>query len=378
MKKKLLIGILVVVAVVVVLSLLRGEEPRLMDPPLSNAPYELIGPSFPRGERILAMAVTMAEDGDYEKAFGIAKSIGIQAITLSQDWKDIETAPGKYGSDPNFLAIANTYYPAQNTLVALDIRPIHTNRLAVPSDLENTPFDDPVMIERFNKMIDYVFSQIPDVELAALYIGSEFDVYMQWVVNNDPKAWKQYETFYKETRAHIKSKYPNLKVGAEATFWGLTGEATKEHLKRLNRHSDIIGVSYYHVDQNNFKVPDPKEIHSAFKEITALYSGRPIYFHQFGAPYGATLNSSEVKQREFIREAFKAWDTHASQVQLIAFTWLTDASPEDLALYQQYYGLSDRNFVEYLRTLGFRTYPGSGADRESLRALKAEAKARGW
>jgi hypothetical protein len=344
----------------------------------ATEPREHVGPQLstasPKDSRILAMDVTMAEDNDYEKAFAIAKNAGIQAVTLSFDWKDIEVGLRKYQDPDSNLATANSYYPAKNVKVALDIRPIHTNRLAVPVDLEKTPFDDGIMIERFNQMIDYMLSKLPDLQLAALYIGSEIDIY----IGENETLWRQYKTFYEATRQHVKKKHPALNVGVETTFSGLTASATRDPIQRLNEQSDIIGVSYYHVDSETFFVKDPKEIQSVFRDITALYPGRPIYFHQFGFPSSVALNSSEAKQQEFVRESFKAWDTYAEQIQFIAFAWLTDRSKEALDYFKRYYGLADNNFVEFLRTLGFRTYPGSGTDKETLRALRAEAKARGW
>jgi hypothetical protein len=330
--------------------------------------------ALPKGDRILAMDVTMAEDEDYEKAFTLAKGAGVQAVTLSFDWKDIEVGPRKYQDPGSNLATANFYYPAKNVKVALDIRPIHTNRLAVPADLGETPFDDATMIERFNQMIDYMLSQLPDLQLAALYIGSEIDLY----IGANETLWRQYKTFYEATRQHVKKKHPNLNVGVETTFWGLTGSATRDAIQRLNEQSDIIGVSYYHVDSETFFVKDPQEIQSVFRDTIALYPGRPIYFHQFGFPSSVALNSSEAKQQEFVRESFKAWDTYAEQIQFISFTWLTDSSQEALEFFKRYYGVADKNFVEFLRTLGFRTHSNAGVDKEALGALQAEAKARGW
>ncbi len=333
---------------------------------------QAMGPA--KGNRMLAMDVSVPEDNDYAKSFAIAKRIGVQVVTLSFDWKDIEHKPGKYRDPNGNLATANSYYPTTNTKVAFDIRPIHTNRLAVPADLEKTPFDDPEMIKRFNNMIEYVLAQLSNVDLAVLFIGSEIDLY----IDKNETLWRQYIKFFEATKKHVKQKYPGLKVGVELTYGGLTNSATQELTKQLNSQGDIVGVSYYHVNPDTFIVKDPKLIHSVFGTVASLYPGRIIYFHQFGYPSSQALKSSEAKQREFVREAFRAWDAYADQVQLISFTWLTDSSSDALAYFQQYYGSSDNNFVEFLRTLGFRKHDGSGTDKEALEALQIEAKARGW
>jgi hypothetical protein len=340
--------------------------------PMQAPPTQSAGAS--KGTRILAMDVSVPEDQNYAKSFAIAKSIGIQAVTLSFDWKDIEKSPGKFQDPSGNLATANTYYPSTKTKVAFDIRPIHTNRLAVPADLENLAFDNPKMIKRFNAMIDYVLAQMSNVDLAVLFIGSEIDLYIE----KNETLWRQYIRFFEATKQHIKRNHPTLNVGVELTYNGLTNEAVREFTQQLNALGDVVGVSYYHVNPDNFIAKDPKAIGTVFRTVTSLYPGRTIYFHQFGYPSSPMLQSSEAKQREFVQEAFRAWDAYAEEIKFISFTWLTDSSNDALTFFKQYYGSSDTNFVEFLRTLGFRKHAGSGTDKEALTALQTEAKARGW
>lgn len=341
-------------------------------PQKASKPAQSAGAS--KGSRILAMDVSVPEDQNYAKSFAIAKSIGIQAVTLSFDWKDIEKSAGKFQDPGGNLATANSYYPSTKTKVAFDIRPIHTNRLAVPADLENLAFDNPEMIKRFNAMIDYVLAQLANVDLAVLFIGSEIDLYIE---RNDT-IWRQYIKFFEATKQHVKRNHPTLNVGVELTYTGLTNEAAREFTQQLNALGDVVGVSYYHVNPDNFMAKDPKAIGTVFRTITSLYPGRTIYFHQFGYPSSPALQSSEAKQREFVHEAFHAWDSYAEEIKFISFTWLTDSSNDALTFFKQYYGSSDTNFVEFLRTLGFRKHGGSGTDKEALTALQTEAKARGW
>ena len=360
-RKKLRYGLVVIAVVVTVLILFSPEDP--VSVPLSE---ELS--STTKGARILGIDITMAQDNDYDAAFSIAKDIGVQEVGLFFNWDSIETSPRKY-DNPNF-AIANTYYPAHNTMVSLTITPIHTNRLVVPDDLQHTNLDDPEMISRFTSMLDWVFTQIPDLDLHSLVIGSEFDVYF----GTDKPQWVEYETFFKEVKAHIKKINPDIIVTAEVTFNGLTGDA-KEYAQSLNKYTDVIGVSYYPLNKD-YTVKAPSVVHSDFDTLTTVYKGRIIYFYQLGYPSSTSLTSSQEKQKQFIKEVFKAWDQHASQIRLIDFTWLHDIPPEGVMECTQFYGVSDYRFQEFLATLGLRTY--NGKDKEALRALREEAKKRGW
>ncbi|MCJ7676536.1 MAG: hypothetical protein MUO35_02290, partial [Anaerolineales bacterium] len=131
--------------------------------------------AVPRGDRMLGIDVSEAEGETYDQAFQLARQAGMQFTSLSLAWDDLEPRPGEFAPDPNFLAIANLYYPAQHIPLALTITPIDTNRTRLPADLQARAFDDPEVIARFERLLDYVFMQIPDVELAVLAIGNEVD-----------------------------------------------------------------------------------------------------------------------------------------------------------------------------------------------------------
>lgn len=325
---------------------------------------------LPKGNRILAVDVNTAESNDYNAAFAMAKGVGMQDIGLSLDWRDIESETGKY--DGKWLSIANMYYPKTGTGLTLNLRPIHNCRKMMPVDLETLKLDDPRMIGRFEKLLDFVFAQIPDTKLDALVIGSEIDVYL----GASDDLWREFTAFYKTVGAYAKTKRPGMKVASESTLSGVLGAAKGKFIE-LNRYSDLIGVSHYPIE-GTFSVQDPSMVGKVFDDVTALYPKRTICFYQWGYPSSPMLNSSEAKQARFVRETFKAWDRHAVQVQLVDFTWLHDLPQSSLDADARYYGLSDPRFIEFLRTLGMRTYPGQGRDKESFRTLKSEAKARGW
>jgi len=351
----------------------RGDEPMPVPVPASElTPSAIEPPPAPRGERLLGIDVTQAEDGDYDAAMDIVQSVGAEVVSLSLFWDDIETQPGEYAPTPNWLEIANAYYPARDVKLSLVISVIDTNNKRLPADLADAPFDDPAVIGRFKGLLDYVFSQIPDLEITSLAIGNEIDGYL----GADPSLWRQYQTFYEAASAHARAMRPDLPVGTKATFAGLTGYA-RERLQELNRSSDVIMVTYYPLN-DDFTVKDPSVVAADFEALIAVYPDRPIYVLEAGYPSSADCGSSEPKQAAFVRQLFRAWDAHASQIQLLFFTWLTDLPHSSVGDLTDYYAVSDNRFAEFLRTLGLRTYSGSGSDKQALRALEAEAKARGW
>lgn len=112
--------------------------------------------------------------------------------------------------------------------------------------------------------------------------------------------------------------------------------------------------------------------------LVSLYPNKPICFYQFGFPSSPICNSSDSLQAAFITQAFTYWDYFANHIRLIDFTWLTDLDPIAVDYYQTYYGLGDPIFLEFLRTIGLRTWNGNGADKPALDELRCQAKQRGF
>jgi len=218
--------------------------------------------------------------------------------------------------------------------------------------------------------MDYVFSQIPDLDLVAISIGNEIDAYLC----EDSGKWDQYQKFYNETSAYIRDKNPSVKIGCKTTFDAVTGKNEKE-IKVLNKESDVIMVNYYPLN-SDFSVKDPSVVQPDIDGLTSLYMNRIIYITEAGYPSSPQVGSSEEMQREFIREIFKAWDKHRLQVKLIDFVWLHDLSKSEVDIFVEYYGVLANPFKEFLRTLGLRTYDGK--EKQAFIALKAEAEIRGW
>ena len=190
----------------------------------------------------------------------------------------------------------------------------------------------------------------------------------------DKDKWLQFQNFYEEISRYVKSKKPGLKLAAEATLPGIIGPA-QEYIKELNRHSDVIGVSYYPMKENG-DVKEPAALHQDLDDLVKLYESKPIYLYQFGYPSSKLLKSSPDKQAEFIHEAFKAWDKHAERIIMIDFTWLYDTPEQSIKEISRYYGINTRKFTEFIGTLGLCTHDGK--EKPAFKTLQAEARTRGW
>lgn len=305
----------------------------------------------------------------YDSCFTIGEEIGIGSVGMFQNWTSVETAPGVF----NFFLfdIANLYYPAHSMPIDLTIAPIATNQLEVPSDLASTAFNSPIMINRFKILLDSIKLHIPAVTLSSLVIGSEHDIY----IGSNTTLWSEYTTFYDSVSAHAKLLWSGLKVATELTFAGIINY--NSFAQNLNTNSDYIGVSHYPIN-NDFTVKPVSVLSDDFDTLVALYPSKPICFYQYGYPSSTVCNSSDALQKQFITETFNVWDAHAANVRMIDFTWLHDLDTATVNYYATYYGITDTVFLEFLRTLGLRTWDGNGTDKPALNELRCQAKMHGF
>jgi hypothetical protein len=338
---------------------------------VSYAQQENNIPSFiPKGERLLSIDLTWAGNGDFGEAFLLAQSVGMQATNISLQWDELEPLPNQYTDPDNWLKNANEFFPTQAISVSLMVGFVDTNNLRLPSDLSGKSFDDPEVIERFKRLLDYVFTKISQLELTSLSIGNEIDSYL----GTDENLWQQYTNFFREIAVYAKTKRANLVVGSKLGFGGLTTVAYNLS-QELVAASDAVMLTYYPLEAD-FSVKNPDVVSNDFAKLVTLFPTKPIYILEAGYPSSTLLNSSEEKQATFVQNIFRVWDEHATHIKLLDFLWLHDISPELVNELGNYYGLNDQKFKAYLATLGLRTFDGQ--DKLAFKQLQEETKQRGW
>jgi hypothetical protein len=321
----------------------------------------------PKGERLLGIDITMPKDNDYDSAFELGKELGMDFTTLSISWDDIEKSQKQYENEN--LKIANYYYPLKNTKLVLILNPIDTTVNRMPEYLQSKSFNDPEVIRQFKQLIDYTLSQIQDIELVSISIGNEIDFYL----GNDTENWQEYEDFFKEIKTYIKKKSPSLKIGTKISFTGLTVNNIEES-KSINKYSDVVMVTYYPLNAD-FTVKDTSVVSKDFNVLSEMYE-KEIQFLETGYPSGKLVKSSELKQAEFFHELFISWDKHKDKIKVLTLNWLHDISSDELGIFEEYYGINDKKFVDYLGSLGFIRYDSK--EKQSFSIIKKETEVRNW
>ncbi|MFT5819123.1 MAG: hypothetical protein ACI8ZM_000346 [Crocinitomix sp.] len=335
-----------------------------------------------KGDRIFAWQVDMTENNDYDLAFGFAADACQESTHLSLTWSDLEPDAGVF--DPDFIAsrldIANFYFPANDVQVEMQIAVTNIAVKEVPADLAAVPFDDPLLIERFKTALDTVFSHIPDIDLAALNIGNESDI----LFGTDEEMYTAFKTFLDSVVPYAKDTYfalygKELKVGTTFTLNGLTSPEKSDYCQIVNEGLDIVTVTYYPLAPD-FTMEPPAVVEGHFDDLVALYPSidQPIYFAECGYASSETCNSSEELQAQFYSAVFNAWDKHYANIKYLTVFKSTDWSPEDIEFFEEYLGVDDPIFLEYLRTLGLRTWDGDGVNKLAYEFILCELEARDW
>jgi len=332
----------------------------------------------PKGDRLLGMDIlNSAESGSFEADFEKASEFGIEFTGLHLLWDQIETSPESY-TDPGDALSAFSSFCSQNGIkLGLTVRPIDLTGKTVPSDLLSTRFNTELMKSRFKSVIDFIFSKIEYKLLTSLQIGNEIDGYD--TSSEHAEFWSDYGDFLYEMKAYTEKTYPGLKIGFTVTLGGVISGTHKSSgvFEALSEAVHLVGVTYYPLN-GDFTVMEPSVVDSHFEAITSKFSGKTIYLQEVGYQTSSECNSSEEKQAEFICNVFTAWDKFRENIKLIEFVRLNDVSLEAAEELAGPYGLSDKKFIEYLRTLGLRTYDGNGNDKKGLSILKESAALRGW
>ncbi len=327
----------------------------------------------------------------YAQNLATAQSLGVQVLPFSLDWDEIEPdtpticdAGSSYTDPFGSLAAFNALLPDAGMAASLNIRTVNTNLLAVPVSLQANAFDGgqagvDLMACRFDRMLDFVFARIPDLQLVSLQIGNEIDDY--------PGAsavdfWSSYWSFFAQVSAYARTKRPGLQVGVTSTFTGLVGTSANPlaqgGLAQINKIADLTGFTYYPLDGSG-RVRDPSVVQSDFAAaVAAAAPGLPIFVLEAGYPSdGASCGSSQAMQASFVEDLFGAWDANASRIAYVSFLRLDDYSDPDAINAAGGYGLgSSAAFVAFLETLGLEQY--DGGIKPALQALGEQAALRGW
>ena len=340
--------------------------------------------------RLASIAITPPSQGgslgfweNYEQALDLALSTGIDLPgELPFYWSSFE----------HRSIFGNVSYKDENTIkliemlkrkqlpVVISICPFETMNSRIPNDLAKLSYDDPKTIKRFKLFIDWVYEQTKGIKAVAIVFGNEFDIHVGMLSVAGNNRWSELNRMVYQTKQYIKSlnRWKDAPFALEATYAGLTADLSKDEMMKINRHADIIGVSYYPLADNI--VLDPSILNQHFKDLVSLYPDKKIDFYQYGYPSSEKINGSLEKQRRFIENSFKLWDRYKNRIRMMTFTWLYDLQQvhiknESASVLGEV--KPDQAFLAFIGSLGLHGQNVS-EEKPAFVELKKQLKQRKW
>jgi hypothetical protein len=301
-------------------------------------------------DRELGLEIEAPGSATQGEAIAIAKPFGVDAIPLTIPWSTLE--PGSGGYNMSVVTLLNdgmTFYRSQGLHVILSIPAIDTVENLVPSDLAGDALDSTAVTTRAQAMVTEVLAQCGS-ELEYLVLSNEVDINL---ADGSP-TWAQLDALTAAELATVKTLRPDVQSGISVTSNSLVSSPPNGAAIAALEANDVAFVTYYNA--GNFGTASTAGVAADMSTIVAMVS-KPIVFKEFGYATGSALGGSNAGQVAFVTEAFTAWDANAARVPLVVYSRMFDGSGSDCASEAQSYGEgSNAAFIEFLCTLGLRTY----------------------
>jgi|CXWL01.1.fsa_nt_gi hypothetical protein len=263
------------------------------------------------------------------------------------------------------------------------VETVDSEGFTMPSDLvdpanryrlaQGRAFDAPVILARFDALIDGLAPRLAGRPVFAFSVGNEPDNYLDDYPPSSPEgqAWlNALRGFLTHARAKILSKLPGVAVGVTLTQGGLEKGFD---LSTLLNASDVAMFNYY-CQGPDLLVDDLTELPSDLDQMLAAAGQRPLLIQELGCAAGpaagmtSLIGASESKQAAFFEAVFSRMQSEPRLRAAFVFTGV-DWSPSlatqfsDVYRNEGYPEFADR-FEETLRTWGLLRYE-DGSPRPS-------------
>ncbi|MEM6648360.1 MAG: hypothetical protein AAF730_19115 [Bacteroidota bacterium] len=289
--------------------LLAGCSMSYVDPaPTEASALTLLPDGFTLGTTLYGSADLGALGEDARAVLEAAADSGMSGFTYYVDWADLEPTPGQYALDEFTETLA--------TLQGLGLRPfvnITVGDIAeynLPPDLsdgagglgDGVALDDPVLIERFGRILDRVVPIAVAHGVFFLGVGNEINERLD---HTSPDELGAYATFVEAARERVHRIAPDLAVGVVLTTAAIRNRTlTFQSMKQV---SDIIPFNYGPI-QSDFFVFALDDIEADFQDVVAGYGAGPLLIQELTCPSARTMNASEAWQRGCFEELFELID----------------------------------------------------------------------
>lgn len=310
---------------------------------------------------------------------GITESIdevtskGINLFGMAPEWPELEPEPNKYSFHDALINPLTLTDPRQAKFKSyiLVLKMIDSNRKTVPGDLSGRHFDDPLVIARFNNLLD-TLSKLPSIgRVSHILIGNEVDGYL----TIHPAELNAFLFFFQAAVTHLHTILPSVKVGTIITF-----NAAKNNpgiFNTLAPYGDFIGYTYYPTDDanSNWQMRPPTDVSMDIAKMAAKAGNKPFAFTETGYPSSTENHSSEGLQKQFVDNMFNALRPYKEQGRLafLFYHGLYDYPAGVCGPYAQSQGIDSAYLCGFMNHLGLKNYT-TGTPKQALNAFTDQLK----
>ena len=305
----------------------------------------------------------------------IAKDLNLSYKTDLTPWS--EDTPGHFpwpaqaGQDKYLEHLKDL--KRRGFLISLTFTVVHMDQKHLPLDIIDKPFNDPVVLDRWEKYLTGWLNRYGDA-VDCVNIGNELDHYF----GGHPKEWKAWLEFMKRSYALAHRTHPKLKIGTV-----LAADQCENYWKDCQSYCDYMGCTYYAPSSTFVKNPtsqalDPKSklyVGRALDTVLRCAGAKPVLFTEVGCATHEQIDSSPELQAQFIQELFK-W-MRGKEARILGMSWLAVSDWNFEGTRQSLEGnldpklLRDDRFLHYLTSLGL-IYE-TGTPKIGYKVFKEEA-----
>jgi hypothetical protein len=287
-----------------------------------------------------------------------AMSAGMRVGRLQIDWDELEPRPSEYDTDA--LAARLEEYSRLDLQSFLLISVYDSEGPVVPDDLKGRPVNDPELIRRFERLLDWVVPMLV-----------AHDGYMISVVNEAGNAFgevpglhEEVLTFLRRVKTHIHGI--DERVAVTATIAEGNIGVGKPGVRALIDESDVACFNFYGAklvaDYPYYEPQSDAEIRSDIRRMLDVSGSKQIVIQELGMWSGSDrLTSNEEIQRRFFEVFFDEMQKH-DRLRVAYLFQLVDWSPrvsnlmaESLRSEEVPAGFVEV-FIESLETIGLIRY----------------------
>lgn len=242
-----------------------------------------------------------ATDAAMDARWSEALSKGMAVGRFQLDWLELEPSPNQY--DKKFLEDKLVEMQADGLQSFVMLSTIDSEGFTLPTDLNGMDMDNPVVLERFRKLLDWVVPMIVSHGGWVLAVGNEPGNYL----SDFPAKEQSVVNFLANARSHSHSINPDLAITITLAYHNVElGQAF--HIAFL-KQCDVASFNYYGVEADFFFDNDVTRVNQEIDQMLNVAGGKLLILQELGAAAGfesvvSPMNATLTGQQQFFETVF--------------------------------------------------------------------------